>query len=213
MKDRGIVFVVSGFSGAGKGTIMKEFISAYPSNMLSVSATTRPMRDGEEDGVHYHFVSRDKFEEMIKNSELIEYTEYQGNYYGTPKNFLNKCLEEGKNVFLEIAVDGAGQIKKILNDAVLIFVTTPDPETLRERLVNRKSNSEEEITGRMTRAVEEADYADDYDYILVNDVLDDTVKQLADIVSAEHNKADRSGNLIEDFKDSLIRFLNSRKEN
>ena len=192
MKERGILIVVSGFSGAGKGTLMKAACARYDNYALSVSATTRAPREGEEDGREYFFVSRDRFTDMIERHELLEFAEYEGNFYGTPGGYVNEMLDAGKDVILEIEVKGASLIKARYPDTVLIFVTPPTIKALRARIEGRGTETREQIEGRLQAAVEEAKYMRDYDYILENDVLDDAVEMLHDIVQAEHARSFRN---------------------
>ncbi len=164
---RGRLVVVSGPSGVGKGTVLKDVLE-NDDYVYSVSATTRQARNGEIDGVNYFFVSRDKFESMIENGELVEYAEYNGNYYGTPKFFVEKMLSEGKNVILEIEVKGALQIKKKLPDAVFVFIVPENKKILEERLRGRATESEQVIQNRLTIAENEIRSCLMYDYIIVN---------------------------------------------
>ena len=204
---KGKLFVLSGFSGAGKGTVMRELLSSHEGFALSVSATSRAMREGEVHGVHYFFVTRERFEEMIDGGELIEHTEYQGNYYGTPKAFLLEKLAEGTDVFLEIEVDGGSQIRRIFPDAVLIFLTTPSAAVLKERLTARGTNTEEEIRGRLRRAAEETRFIGDYDYLLINDDLHECVETLYGITRAEHMKTSERNDYSESFRRELSEIL------
>lgn len=212
MTERGILTVVSGFSGSGKGTIMKELLTRYGSYCLSVSATTREPRDGEIDGVHYFFVTRERMLEMISRNELYEYAEYQGNYYGTPKQYVDQKLSEGKDVILEIEVQGAEKIKKQFPDTVLIFVTPPSVEELRNRLTGRGSEDAKKIEGRLLRAVEESACMDKYDYILVNDDLTECVEHLHSIMIAEHAKSVRKKSLKDEIVKELKEFRKERKD-
>ena len=206
-KNKGILFVLSGFSGAGKGTIMESFFEQYEGFVLSVSATSREPREGEQHGVHYFFVSREEFEDRIRNGSLIEYTEYQGNYYGTPRDFVIENMEKGLDVFLEIEVEGAENIRKQYPDAVTIFVTTPTPQELQRRLRGRGTNTEEQIRGRLRRAVDESEYVDDYDYLLINDDLEETVKTLYGITRTEHLRQSRNAEFDEWFQSELAEML------
>lgn len=188
--------VVSGFSGAGKGTVMNELISKKPNYALSVSATTRNPRPGEVDGVSYFFKTKEEFENMIDADELVEYANYVGNYYGTPKSFVEEKLREGYDVLLEIEIQGALKIKEKFKDAILIFITTKDAATLRDRLVGRGTESEDVIEKRLARATEEAKGVEAYDYIVVNDILEDCVETVDRIIKNEHNRT--SENLHKD---------------
>ena len=184
--SRGVLVVVSGFSGAGKGTIMKSLMAKYDNYALSVSATTRNPRPGEEDGREYFFRTREEFEEMIDQDQLIEYAQYVGNYYGTPKAYVEEQLSQGRDVILEIEIQGARKIEKKFPDAVLVFVTAPSMEELKERLVGRGTETQTVIRQRLARASQEAEGVEEYDYLLVNDELDLAVDRLHNIIQSEH---------------------------
>ncbi len=203
MAKTGILSVVSGFSGAGKGTIMKRLLEKYDNYALSVSATTRAMRDGEVDGVSYFFKTKEEFEQMIAEDALYEYAQYQGNYYGTPKAYVKEQLAQGKDVILEIEVQGAGLVREKNPDTVLVFVTAPDAEELKARLVGRGTESAEAIEGRLNRAKEEAELMKEYDYLLVNDDLEEAVDQLHTILQAEHAKSSRNTAFIQTMQEEL----------
>ncbi|MBR1757154.1 MAG: guanylate kinase [Lachnospiraceae bacterium] len=166
----GVLAVVSGFSGSGKGTLMNYLLSHYDYD-LSISATTRKPREGEEHGREYFFLTRDAFERMIENGEFIEYAQFVGNYYGTPKQYVKDRLAAGRNVLLEIEVQGAMQVKEQFPDALLVFVTPPSAEELKRRLVGRGTETMEEIARRLHRATDEAKMIDAYDVLLINDDL------------------------------------------
>ncbi|MGT2667645.1 guanylate kinase, partial [Streptococcus rifensis] len=152
MSERGLLIVFSGPSGVGKGTVRKEIFEHKDNKFkYSVSMTTRPQRPGEVDGVDYHFRTREEFEELIRQGQMLEYAEYVGNYYGTPLNYVNETLDQGTDVFLEIEVQGALQVKSKVPDGVFIFLTPPDLEELRDRLVGRATDSEEVINQRIAR--------------------------------------------------------------
>ncbi len=204
MKKRGILTVISGFSGAGKGTIMKELIRQYP-YFLSISATTRKPRDGEQDGREYFFHTKEEFEHMIEAGELIEWAEYIGNYYGTPKNAVEKQLSEGKDVLLEIGMQGGMLVKEQFPEAVLIFITPPSYDELKARLQGRGTEEEEEIKRRLMRAGEEVSYMKSYDYIVVNDKLEETVNRVNSIITDEHYRVSNSMQLIADMTHELGR--------
>lgn len=180
----GLLIVVSGFSGAGKGTIMKRLISDYDCYALSVSMTTRNPREGEVDGKDYFFVSREAFEDTISKQGLVEYAEYCGNYYGTPKSFVDEQLKNGKNVILEIEVQGAMQIKERFPEALLVYVVPPSIDVLLERLRKRGTESEEVISRRINQAKTECTYMDKYEYLIINDDLDTAVRQMHEAVSS-----------------------------
>ena len=169
MNKEGILIVVSGFSGAGKGTIMKALLERYDNYALSISATTRNPRPGEEEGKAYFFKTTEEFEKMIAQDDLIEYAMYVGNYYGTPKAYVEEQLCAGKDVILEIEIQGALKVKEKFPNTLLLFVTPPSAEELRKRLEGRGTETQEVIDGRMKRAIEEAEYMDQYDYLVVND--------------------------------------------
>ena len=188
MNKKGILIVVSGFSGAGKGTLMKELMRKYPENYaLSISATTRGPRDGEVDGREYFFLSREKFEKMIANNELIEYAKYVENYYGTPRAYVEKMLDEGKDVILEIESVGALNVMKIFPEAVLVFITPPDADELEKRLRGRGTEDEETIIARLRKAAKESEGVEKYDYIVINDTVKECAVCIDDIT---HRKED-----------------------
>ena len=172
MNRQGILIVVSGFSGSGKGTIMKELLRRYDNYALSVSATTRQPREGEVEGREYFFKTREEFEKMIAKEELIEYARYVNHYYGTPRAYVEEQLAAGKDVILEIELQGALKIRDRFPDALLLFVTPPSAKELKRRLVSRGTETAEVIEQRMRRAVEESEGMESYDYDVVNDVLD-----------------------------------------
>lgn len=183
---KGILVVVSGFSGSGKGTIMKRLMSKYGKNYsLSVSATTRAPRPGEVHGVDYFYLSTDEFESMIQNDQLIEYAKYVKNYYGTPKAYVEEQLNAGKNVILEIEMQGAIKVKKKYPETILLFVTAPSAEEVKKRLIGRNTESMDVIDARMQRAYEESFGLDDYDYLVINDELDECVECVNDIIMSE----------------------------
>ena len=190
MKHRGILTVLSGFSGSGKGTIMKELLSRRQGYALSVSATTRQPREGEVHGREYFFVSQERFQEMIRQGELLEYAQYVDNYYGTPRSYVLEQLEQGKDVILEIEIQGARKIRQQFPDALLVFVTPPSAQELLRRLSGRGTETEEVIRARMRRAVQESEGMEDYDCILVNDELDACVSQLHSLSSCSSPPAD-----------------------
>ena len=184
LAEKGLLVVVSGFSGAGKGSIMKRILQKYDNYALSISATTRDPRPGEMDGQDYFYKTQKQFEKMIDKDELIEYASYQGNYYGTPKAYVKEQMQKGKDVILEIEVQGALQIKEKYPDAILMFVTPPSIEELNRRLHGRGTESEEIIEKRLTRAKEEVHLIEKYDYIVVNDNLDTCVQNVISIRTA-----------------------------
>ena len=194
--NKGLKIVLSGPSGSGKGTIVKELIKDEQF-LLSISATTRSPRQGEEEGVHSFFKTREEFEGMIAQNELLEYAEFCGNYYGTPKAFIENSVKNGKDVILEIEVEGAMQIKKIYPDAVFIFVVPPSLTELENRLVGRNTEAREVIEQRLARAKEELALYTQYDYVVVNDRLVEAIDEIKCIVRAEKLKSSFYGQKIE----------------
>lgn len=208
MAKEGILIVFSGFSGAGKGTIMKELLKRYPDTYaLSVSATTRAKRPGETEGIEYFYKTREEFEKMIEKKELIEYARYVENYYGTPKAYVEEKLAQGLDVILEIEIQGALNIKKMFPQALLLFVTAPDAETLRERLLGRGTESPDVVLARLKRAGEEAQGIENYDYLVINDDLGQTVETVHSIILNEHKRVSRSLGFIGQIRDDLNVFL------
>ena len=209
MNNKGILIVVSGFSGAGKGTLMKELLTRYPDTYaLSISATTRAPREGEVDGREYFFVSKDEFEKMIAKDKLIEYAKYVENYYGTPRDYVENKLEEGRDVILEIEIQGAHNIKKLFPDTLLLFVTPPNAEELKKRLVGRGTETMDVIESRMNRACEEAQGMENYDYLIVNDSLDRCVEEMHAIIRGEHRRSSRNREFMKEIKEDLERMKN-----
>ena len=205
MKREGLVVVLSGFSGAGKGTLVKELLKRYDNYCLSVSATTRAPREGEQDGREYFFVTKEHFEELIRTDGLIEYAAYVGNYYGTPRRYVEEKRAEGRDILLEIEIQGAMKIRAMFPDAVLIFVTPPDAETLRERLSRRGTETKEQIEARLRRAAEESGFIRDYDYLLVNDRLDAAVEELHHLIQTQHCRMSLNRELAEEIAGELNR--------
>ena len=203
MNKKGILIVVSGFSGAGKGTIMKALLNKYDNYALSISATTRSPREGEVDGREYFFKTREEFEKMIAKDELIEYAKYVNNYYGTPKAYVEEQLANGKDVILEIEIQGALKVKEKFPETLLLFVTPPSAEILKARLIGRGTETMEVIEQRMARACEEAEGMDKYDYYVVNDVLDECVENVHNIIQAEHSRSYRNITFAEHIKRDL----------
>ncbi len=204
MKERGVLTVISGFSGAGKGTLVKKLISEHDNYSLSISMTTRSPRAGERDGVDYFFIDRDAFERNISEGRMLEYAEYVGNYYGTPREYVEKQLSEGRDVILEIEYLGAFQVKKMLPEALLLFVTPPSADELLRRLRGRNTETEDKIRDRMKRAIEEADIVDKYEYILLNDDLDTCVRQTHEIIQNAKYSVSRNAAFIKEIKKELI---------
>ena len=200
---QGILVVVSGFSGAGKGTLMKALLEKYHNYALSISATTRSPREGEQDGREYFFVTRDKFESMIEEKELIEYAQYVNNYYGTPRQYVFQQMADGKDVILEIEIQGALKIKERFPEALLLFVMPPSADELKHRLTSRGTETADVIGARLHRAAEEAVGINSYDYILVNDQIDTCVEEMHQLIQAQHNKVSNNLDFIEQMKEEL----------
>ena len=228
-EKKGILIVVSGFSGAGKGTLMKKLMQDYDNYALSISATTRQPRVGEEDGREYFFRTKEEFEKlnvfgtgtantayakyfigtkeefekMIARDELIEYARYVENYYGTPKQYVMEQLEAGKDVILEIEIQGALKVKEKYPDTLLMFVTPPSAQVLKDRLVGRGTETAEVIDSRMKRAVEESQGVEKYDYLVINDDLERCAKEMHSIIQGEHDRVSRNADFIDDIRKEL----------
>lgn len=204
MKNEGILTVISGFSGAGKGTIVSRLLKDYDRYWVSVSMTTRPMRPGEVDGVSYHFVSRERFEELIEADGFLEYAEYEGNYYGTPKEEALRHMAAGEDVILEIEFVGAFKVKKALPDALMLFVVAPSASELKRRLVGRGTETKEKIEGRLRKAVKESEAMEGYDFVLVNDDLDVAVADCHHLIQLEKLRIRRNLDMVERLHDELL---------
>lgn len=191
----GKLLVISGLSAAGKGTIAKELVNRHDDFVLSISATTREKRGNEVEGKDYFFISKAKFEEMIKNDEFLEYAKYVNNYYGTPKKYVKEMIDQGKNVILEIEMQGALQVKKIYDNAILVFFLPKDAKTQKERLINRKRETLEQIEERIKQAIVDAEYAIHYDYVLVNEEIEDSIKDIQLIVEDSYDKSKNATSL------------------
>lgn len=207
MKDKGLLLVISGFSGAGKGTVVKRLLEQHSDYALSISATTRSPREGEQNGREYFFKTKEEFEKMIEASELIEYAKYVDNYYGTPKAYVEEQLKEGKNVILEIEIQGALNIKRMFPEAVLLFIMPPSAKELERRLVGRGTEDEATIKARLARAGEEAQGVENYNYIVINDDVDACVETIDSIVKSEKKKAVNNIDLINNIKEELKAYL------
>ena len=202
MSDKGVLTVISGFSGAGKGTVVKQLLDKYDYG-LSISATTRSPREGEQDGREYFFKTKEEFEQMIAEHQLIEYARYVGNYYGTPKEYVVQQLEQGKDVILEIEIQGALKVKEKYPDTLLMFVTPPSAQVLKDRLVGRGTETAEVIDSRMKRAVEESQGVEKYDYLVINDDLERCAKEMHSIIQGEHDRVSRNADFIDDIRKEL----------
>lgn len=206
MSKKGILIVVSGFSGAGKGTLMKELITQYGNYALSVSATTRKPRNGEEHGKEYFFVTKEEFQDMIAGDKLIEYAQYVDNFYGTPKEYVEEQMNQGKDVILEIEIQGALKVKEKFPDSLLLFIVPPNAKELEKRLTGRGTEDKEIIKCRLKRAMEEAEGVEAYDYVIVNDDLKECSNQINQIIQNEHFRASRNMELIENMREELKGF-------
>jgi len=207
MNKKGILLIVSGFAGSGKGTLMKELTSRYDNYALSVSATTRNPRPGEVDGREYFFKTKVEFEQMIENDELLEHASYVGNYYGTPRAFVESQLESGKDVILEIEVQGGLQVKEKMPEALLLFVMPPTVQEIYNRLKKRGTETEDVIMKRMARGKEEAVALLKYDYLVVNDDLDESVQRLHYTIQSAKYSISRNKDFISDIQQQFNDFL------
>ena len=207
MEKKGLLIVISGFSGAGKGTLVRALLQKYQEYALSVSMTTRAPRPGERDGIEYFFTDKEHFEETIRQDGLVEYAAYCGNYYGTPKAYVEKQLADGKDVILEIEIQGALKVKKQFPQTLLLFVTPPSAEILKERLIGRGTEDMEIINKRLSRACEEAEGIENYDYLVINDDLDICVEEVHQMIRNEHLTIARNEKAITQMREELKGFL------
>lgn len=204
MKKKGLLVVVSGPSGAGKGTICKNFMELNKEMLLSISSTTRNPRENEIDGVNYNFITKQDFEDLIGTDSLLEYVHVFGNYYGTPKKWVLECIEKGKDVLLEIEIVGAMKVKEKYPDAILVFVLPPSLKELKNRIITRGTETIEQIENRMARAMQEIKTIEKYDYFIFNDNLTRAVDDLEAIISAEKNKVKRySQEIVKIYEEEL----------
>ena len=195
---RGRLFIVSGPSGVGKSTVLKALLERRKNARFSVSATTRPIREGEIDGVHYHFISAETFREWIAQEAFLEYAEYVGNFYGTPRKFVEAALDAGQDIILDIEIQGAMQVQERMPDAVKIFIGPPSWKELERRLTSRGTNTPEDIGKRLARAKVETRAARAYDYFVINDAVENAVGELDAIITAEHCRPKARMELFED---------------
>ena len=206
MSKKGVLVVVSGFSGAGKGTLMKALLDQYDNYALSISATTRAPREGEADGREYFFKSREEFLRMIEEDALIEYAQYVGNYYGTPKDYVLGNMDAGKDVILEIEIQGALKVKEKFPEAVLVFVMPPSAGELKRRLIGRGTEPLSIIDARLKRAAEEAVGIEKYDYIIVNDDVNECAARLHALIQSQHCRASENLEFIEKIRQEMNQF-------
>lgn len=210
LKEKGILFILSGPSGVGKGTVRARLFERETHLKYSVSATTRHKRPGEEEGIDYFYLSKEKFEMMIEQNELLEHAQYVGNYYGTPKQYVEDQLAKGNDVFLEIEVQGAMQVKKNFPEGVFIFLFPPSLEELKNRIVGRGTESDELVRNRLNEAKKEIEMMSEYDYVVVNDNVDHAVDKVTSIIISEHCKRER---FEEVYKKTMEDDLNARTIN
>lgn len=211
-QKKGLVVVLSGFSGAGKGTIMKHLLNKYPGMYnLSISATTRGRRQGEEEGREYFFKTREEFDRMVANNEFLEHATFNGNSYGTPKAYVQKLIDEGKDVILEIEVNGALQVKKIFPDALLLFVTPPSATELKNRLVGRGTETADVVAQRLSISSKESLLMPKYDYLVINDQIDESVERVHMIIQSAHYATKANSAQIAELQEELKAF--SKGEN
>ena len=196
MSKKGCLVIISGFSGAGKGTVVKKMMADYDCYALSISATTRSPRPGENNGKEYFLKTKEEFVELIAQDALYEYAQYVSNYYGTPKAYVQEQLQAGKDVILEIEVQGALNVKEKNPEALLLFITPPTAEELRNRLVGRGTETMEVINDRMNRAAEEAKFMNRYDYLVINDNLDACVEEVHQLIQREHLKMEANQDMV-----------------
>ena len=201
--SKGILIVLSGFSGAGKGTLVKELMKTYDNYALSISMTTRKPREGEVHGREYFFTERESFEEKIAQNGLIEYAEYCGNYYGTPRDYVEEMLAAGRDVLLEIEIQGMHKVKKMFPDMLTLFVTPPSIAELEKRLRGRGTETEEVIRKRLARAAEEAKGMEEFEYLVVNDDLQECVEEIHSIVKAAKRASRRNTEFINNIRGEL----------
>lgn len=207
INEKGLIVVLSGFSGAGKGTIMKHLLKTHGEHYaLSVSATTRKKREGEEEGREYFFKTQEEFDKMVENDEFLEYACFNGKSYGTMKSYVEKMTGSGRDILLEIEVQGALQVKKKYPEALLLFVMPPSADELKRRLVGRGTEDDEAIKNRLAISVKESDLITNYDYIIINDTVSSACERVHSIIRSAHNAVIYNENLIETMKKDLLKY-------
>ena len=194
---KGKTFIICGPSGVGKGTVVARLLASDPSLYFSVSATTRPPRPGEEDGVHYHFLSMEQFEQWIAEDQFLEHAQFVGNRYGTPRLYVDRAMAQGRDVLLDIEIQGAEQVKRKRPDVVRIYVAPPSWAELDRRLIGRGTEDMEKVRSRLARGREEFSAAKDFDYFVINDTVDRAVEELRAIMTAEHCRPEERMALID----------------
>lgn len=207
--NKGKLLVISGFSGVGKGTVVNYLKEHDDNYKISVSVTTRNPRENEIDGMHYHFITNEQFEKMIEENKLLEYAGYVDHYYGTPKEFVERSLDQGNNVILEIETKGALQVKENKPDAILIFILPPSAEELKNRLVGRQTETEEVICERLKKAAEETDNIDKYDYYVLNDEVDKCAQHIENIKNNNPQSLDMD--FVNQIKSEVLMFAKGDK--
>ncbi len=203
-KSRGSLIVISGPSGAGKGTVIKEFLNIHENAWLSISCTSRAPRPGDKEGETYYFLSKEEFEEMIRNNEFLEYAEYNGAYYGTPKKYIDDRLNSGIDVILEIEVQGALKVRELLPEAICIFILPPSMSELRRRLICRGTETKDKVLSRFKKAYQEINEVKDYNYVVVNDKVENAVQKIRSILIASKCSVDRIENIYLDNQEEEI---------
>lgn len=203
MSKKGQLTVISGFSGSGKGTVVTKLVEKY-GYALSVSATTRAPREGEQDGIHYFYKSVNEFKQLIDNKGLLEWAQYVDNYYGTPREYVEKMLKEGKDVILEIEMQGGLQVKKNAPDSLLIFMVPPSAAELKSRLIGRATEDMDTINKRLKRASEEIQYIDSYDYLVINDDLDECIENIHSIIQNEKKRIIHNTDMVNNIKNDFL---------
>lgn len=195
--NKGMIFIISGPSGSGKDTVLAEVFKRCPNLNFSISVITRPMRQGETPDGKYRFISREQFEQMIENGELLEHNEFVGNYYGTPKKYVEDCVNAGKDVMIEVDVNGAKQIREKIPEAISIFVCPPSFEVLKERLTSRGTDGTSTVEKRLSASIGEIARATEYDYIVINDDLSEAVENTVAIIKSVRLRTENSTDIID----------------